>query len=94
MTLEKHDGDNKHAKDLSDQIGLDYYQVKVDFDYYCKNIVRFASAHDEILASPSTIVLYALAEKASEHVKVVLGRDWRRRAFWRLLLAKHKPIPT
>lgn len=70
--LEKHDGDNKHAKDLSDQIGLDYYQVKVDFDYYCKNIVRFASAHDEILASPSTIVLYALAEKASEHVKVVL----------------------
>jgi asparagine synthase (glutamine-hydrolysing) len=70
--LEKHDGDNKHAKNLSKQIGLDYHQVKVDFEYYCKNVVRFASTHDEILASPSTIVLYALAEKASEHVKVVL----------------------
>lgn len=72
ITLEKHDGDNRHALEFSKQIGLNYHQKKVDFDYYKNNIVRFASAHDEILASPSTIVLYALAELASEHVKVVL----------------------
>ncbi len=71
-TLEKNDADNKHARDFSAQVDLDYHQVKVGFDYYSKNVVRFASVHDEIFASPSTIVLYALAEKASEHVKVVL----------------------
>ena len=63
------------AREVSDRLGTDHHEVRVDLDEYLAVLPQIAWYFDEPVADPSAVALYFLARAAREHVTVVLSGE-------------------
>lgn len=67
--------EHSEAREVSDVLGTNHTEIKVDFDEYLKNLPKIAWHFDQPVADPSAVALYFLAREASKKVKVVLSGE-------------------
>lgn len=62
----------KYARQVSEAIGTDHHEVRVDSNAFFDALPNLIDHEDEPIAWPSSVSLYFVSKLASEHVKVVL----------------------
>ncbi len=67
--------EQREAREVSDVLGTNHTEIKVDFNEYLKNLPNIAWHFDQPVADPSAVALYFLAREASKKVKVVLSGE-------------------
>lgn len=63
------------AREVSDVLGTNHTEIKVDFNEYLRNLPNIAWHFDQPVADPSAVALYFLAREAAKKVKVVLSGE-------------------
>ncbi|MEI8061755.1 MAG: asparagine synthase (glutamine-hydrolyzing) [bacterium] len=67
--------EHSEAREVSDILGTNHTEIKINFDEYLKNLPKIAWHFDQPVADPSAVALYFLAREASKKVKVVLSGE-------------------
>ncbi len=67
--------EHSEAREVSDILGTNHTEIKVNFDEYLKNLPKIAWHFDQPVADPSAVALYFLAREAAKKVKVVLSGE-------------------
>lgn len=62
----------KYARQVSEAIGTEHHDVRVDSNAFFSALPTLIDHEDEPIAWPSSVSLYFVSKLASEHVKVVL----------------------
>lgn len=70
-----HVSEHTEARQVSDAVGSNHTEIRVDFDEYFKELPKIAWHFDEPVADPSAVALYFLAREARKKVKVVLSGE-------------------
>lgn len=67
--------ETKHARALSDQLGIENYSLNISAQSCFDNLEKIQYHMDEPQSNPSAVPLYFLAQLASQHVTVVLSGE-------------------
>ncbi len=67
--------EHSEAREVSDVLGTNHTEIKIDFNEYLENLPKIAWHFDQPVADPSAVALFFLAREASKKVKVVLSGE-------------------